>query len=100
MARVGTGTLARPSRAQLGSCLWSLQRWIRDKVSVMEREISAGGVVLQQISGVWHVALIEPRRDEPQTGSLKPASSKTPRQRSRATWTRPKGLLATGEKPQ
>jgi ABC-type transport system substrate-binding protein len=27
-ARVGTGALARPSRAQLGGCLWSLQLWI------------------------------------------------------------------------
>jgi 8-oxo-dGTP pyrophosphatase MutT (NUDIX family) len=71
----------------------------------MEREISAGGVVLQQISGVWHVALIEPRKDEPpinevQTESLKPASSKTPRKRSRALLTLPKGLVDAGEKPQ
>jgi peptide/nickel transport system substrate-binding protein len=29
-ARVGTGALARPSRAQLGTCLRSLQLWIRD----------------------------------------------------------------------
>jgi ABC-type transport system substrate-binding protein len=28
-ARVGTGAFARPSRAQLGRCLWSLQLWIR-----------------------------------------------------------------------
>jgi 8-oxo-dGTP pyrophosphatase MutT (NUDIX family) len=71
----------------------------------MEREISAGGVVLQQISGVWHVALIEPRKDEPpinevQTESLKPASSKTPHKRSRALLTLPKGLVDAGEKPQ
>ena len=71
----------------------------------MEREISAGGVVLQQISGVWHVALIEPRKDEPQinepqTESLKPASLKTPRKRSRARLTLPKGLVDAGEKPQ
>jgi 8-oxo-dGTP pyrophosphatase MutT (NUDIX family) len=70
----------------------------------MEREISAGGVVLQQISGVWHVALIEPRKDEPQinepqTESLKPASLKT-RKRSRAMLTLPKGLVDAGEKPQ
>ena len=32
----------------------------------MAREISAGGVVLRQISGVWHVALIEPQKNEPQ----------------------------------
>jgi 8-oxo-dGTP pyrophosphatase MutT (NUDIX family) len=71
----------------------------------MEREISAGGVVLQPISGVWHVALIEPRKDEPQinepqTESLKPASLKTPRKRSRARLTLPKGLVDAGEKPQ
>ena len=71
----------------------------------MEREISAGGVVLQQISGAWHVALIEPRKDdplinEPQTENLKPASSKTERKRSRAMLTLPKGLVDAGEKPQ
>src|ERR1019366_9326322 len=30
-ARVGTGALARPSRAQLGRYLWSQQLWIRYK---------------------------------------------------------------------
>ena len=66
----------------------------------MEREISAGGVVLQQISGVWHVALIEPRKDEPQVESPNPESSKKPRKRSRAILTLPKGLVDSGEKPQ
>ncbi len=70
----------------------------------MEREISSGGVVLQQISGVWHVALIEPRKDEPldeaQKESPNPASSKAPRKRSRAVLTLPKGLVDAGEKPQ
>ena len=65
----------------------------------MEREISAGGVVLRQISGVWHVALIEPRKDEPQE-SPNPATAKTPRKRSRAVLTLPKGLVDPGEKPQ
>ena len=65
----------------------------------MEREISAGGVVLRQISGVWHVALIEPRKDEPQE-SPNPATAKTPRKRSRAVLTLPKGLVDAGEKPQ
>ena len=73
---------------------------IPDTVSAMPREISAGGVVLRQISGVWHVALIEPRKDEPQVESPKPASSKTPRKRSRAVLALPKGLVDTGEKPQ
>jgi 8-oxo-dGTP pyrophosphatase MutT (NUDIX family) len=70
----------------------------------MEREISAGGVVLQQISGVWHVALIEPRKDEPRDEEQKEspslASAKTPHKRSRAILTLPKGLVDAGEKPQ
>jgi 8-oxo-dGTP pyrophosphatase MutT (NUDIX family) len=66
----------------------------------MDREISSGGVVLRQISGVWHVALIEPRKDEPQVETPKPASSKAPRKRSRAVLTLPKGLVDAAEKPQ
>ncbi len=78
----------------------------------MAREISAGGVVLRQISGIWHVALIEPRKDEPrkdesrkdepQLETPKPASAtaKKPRQRSRAVLALPKGLVDAGEKPQ
>ena len=68
------------------------------KMSAMAREISAGGVVLRQISGVWHVALIEPQKSEPQKESPKPA--KTRRTRSRAVLALPKGLVDTGEKPQ
>jgi len=74
----------------------------------MTREISAGGVVLRQIAGVWHVALIEPQKTQPKknepqksepTGeTAKPA--KTPRKRSRAVLTLPKGLVDPGEKPQ
>jgi 8-oxo-dGTP pyrophosphatase MutT (NUDIX family) len=62
----------------------------------MPREISAGGVVLRQISGVWHVALIEPQREH--EDALKPAVA--PRKRSRALLTLPKGLVDPGEKPQ
>ena len=64
----------------------------------MPREISSGGVVVRQISGVWHVALIEPQKSEPQKESPKPA--KTPRKRRRALLTIPKGLVDAGEKPQ
>jgi 8-oxo-dGTP pyrophosphatase MutT (NUDIX family) len=69
----------------------------------MAREISAGGVVLRQISGVWHVALIEPQKNEPQKSEppkerSKPA--KTQRKRSRALLALPKGLVDEGEKPQ
>jgi 8-oxo-dGTP pyrophosphatase MutT (NUDIX family) len=55
----------------------------------MPREISAGGIVLRQISGTWHVALIEPQREE----------SKPARKRSRAVLVLPKGLVDSGEKP-
>jgi 8-oxo-dGTP pyrophosphatase MutT (NUDIX family) len=58
----------------------------------MAREISAGGVVLRQIDGVWNVALIEPQKESP-----KPA--KSPRKRTRAVLALPKGLVDPGEKP-
>jgi 8-oxo-dGTP pyrophosphatase MutT (NUDIX family) len=69
----------------------------------MTREISAGGVVLRQISGVWHVALIEPQKSEPpadQSPTENPKPAKTERKRSRALLTLPKGLVDPGEKPQ
>jgi 8-oxo-dGTP pyrophosphatase MutT (NUDIX family) len=59
----------------------------------MPREISAGGVVVRQISGVWHVALIEPQKETPEP-------AKTSRTRTRAVLTLPKGLVDPGEKPQ
>ncbi len=85
----------------------------------MPREISAGGVVLRQLSGVWHVALIEPRKDEPGKdeprkdepredesrkdelgGKIsKPAGSKKAGKRDRAVLALPKGLVDSGEKP-
>jgi 8-oxo-dGTP pyrophosphatase MutT (NUDIX family) len=64
----------------------------------MPREISAGGVVLRQISGIWHVALIEPQKTEPQKETPKPV--KPPRKRTRAVLALPKGLVDPGEKPQ
>ena len=57
----------------------------------MAREISAGGVVLHEIAGVWHVALIEP----PEEISL-PKGQKS----KRAVWRLPKGLVDSGEKPE
>jgi 8-oxo-dGTP pyrophosphatase MutT (NUDIX family) len=63
----------------------------------MAREISAGGVVLRQISGVWHVALIEPPKSVPKRESPKPAMT---RKRSNAVLALPKGLVDEGEKPQ
>ncbi len=59
----------------------------------MVREISSGGVVLREIDGVWHAALIEPQKE---------ASSVTTslRKRTRAVLALPKGLVDPGETPQ
>src|SRR5271156_1301712 len=83
-----------------GSAFWKRLRnsGAVDTLSTMAREISAGGVVLREISGVWHVALIEPQKAEPHDEIPKPA--KMPRKRSRAVFTLPKGLVDPGEKPQ
>ena len=77
---------------------------VRDPVSArtMPREISAGGVVVRQISGVWHVALIEPQRSEPHEEIPAPSTrpKKVTRRRSSAVLALPKGLVDSGEKPQ
>ena len=57
----------------------------------MAREISAGGVVLREISGTWHAALIEPQKDG--------IPAKSPRKRTAAMLALPKGLVDPGEKP-
>jgi 8-oxo-dGTP pyrophosphatase MutT (NUDIX family) len=62
-------------------------------VCAMAREISAGGIVLHQIAGAWHVALIEPQRDNP-------PPHKTSRKPTRALLALPKGLVDAGEKPE
>ena len=51
----------------------------------MAREISAGGVVLHRISGGWHIAAIQPRRDNDNPGKTALAL--------------PKGIVDPGEKP-
>lgn len=79
----------------------------------MPREISAGGVVLRQIAGVWHVALIEPQRSEIEKSDLnnngpmqiesqkgRAKVAKVARKASRAVLSLPKGLVDPGEKPQ
>lgn len=50
-------------------------------------------MVLRQIAGAWHVALIEPQKETPEP-------AKTPRKRARAVLGLPKGLVDPGEKPQ
>lgn len=59
----------------------------------MVREISAGGVVIRQISGAWNVAVIEPCRD-----AAPPTPTKKPRSQS-CLLALPKGLVDVGEKP-
>jgi len=74
----------------------------------MEREISAGGVVLRQISDVWQVALIEPNKEAAflvtsttdSSATETPTTAKAPRQRSRALLALPKGLVDPGERPE
>lgn len=56
----------------------------------MVREISSGGVVLREISGIWHVALIEPQKESTST-------PRTPRKRVKASLALPKGLVDPGE---
>jgi 8-oxo-dGTP pyrophosphatase MutT (NUDIX family) len=68
-------------------------------MSAMAREISAGGVVLRQIGGAWHVALIEPQKDAT-PDNPKGTSAKKARKRGRAVLALPKGLLDPGEKPE
>jgi len=70
----------------------------------MAREISAGGVVVRQISGVWHVALIEPRKDEAvlkkdRVVDATALPARAARKRT-AVLALPKGLVDAGEKPQ
>lgn len=59
----------------------------------MVREISAGGVVLRRVSGPWHIAVIEPRRDP--TPTRPSAKQKSPS----SLLALPKGLVDSGEKP-
>ncbi len=57
----------------------------------MVREFSAGGVVLRRMSGEWHIAAIEPEKEEPPSG---------PRRTSRKQiLALPKGLIDAGEDP-
>lgn len=59
----------------------------------MVREVSAGGVVLRRISGAWHIAVIEPRRDPA------PAKSGSKKKSQSPLLALPKGLVDSGEKP-
>ena len=62
-------------------------------VSAMTREISAGGIVLREIAGAWHIALIEPQKE-----GLERAKSL--RKKTAGVLCLPKGLVDAGEKPE
>ncbi len=65
---------------------------IPDNLAAMVREVSAGGVVLRNVSGEWQVAVIEPRRDSPPPNKKKSKLLST-------LLALPKGLVDPGEKP-
>lgn len=63
----------------------------------MEREFSAGGVVLRRMRGRWFLAAIEPHMERPQ----KPAKASTrARKDPTAVTALPKGAIDAGEKPE
>jgi 8-oxo-dGTP pyrophosphatase MutT (NUDIX family) len=59
----------------------------------MVREFSAGGVVLRRMSGGWHIAAIEPEKEEPPPGRGRRISARKP------VLALPKGLIDEGENP-
>jgi len=63
----------------------------------MEREFSAGGVVLRKMRGRWFLAVIEPHMTRPKKAAKKSASAgkTTP-----AIVALPKGAIDAGEKPE
>jgi len=74
-----------------------------DTVCAMTREISAGGVVVRDIDGVWHIALIEPQKEDSRGGESASEDSQAPkklRRRSRAVLCLPKGLVDAGERAE
>ena len=63
----------------------------------MEREFSAGGVVLRKMRGRWFIAAIEPHMERPKN----PAKQSKLANKSPAGITAlPKGAIDTGEKPE
>lgn len=60
----------------------------------MLREISAGGVVLQEREGAWWMAVIEPAEEAPKAGDPVPRAHRVPK----PVYALPKGLVDPGEK--
>jgi 8-oxo-dGTP pyrophosphatase MutT (NUDIX family) len=69
-----------------------MTNWLNPaNLEAMMREISAGGVVIRRISDTWHVAVIQPNREEAPSQQRK-TKSHTP------LLALPKGLVDPGEK--
>ena len=64
----------------------------------MEREFSAGGVVLRKMRGRWFLAVIEPHMDRPKKPAKK--SARTTPADSHTITALPKGAIDKGEKPE
>jgi 8-oxo-dGTP pyrophosphatase MutT (NUDIX family) len=59
----------------------------------MEREFSAGGVVVRRVAGAWNLAVIEPQKE--------PSATKLKGKRwQKLLLALPKGLVDPGEKPE
>ena len=61
----------------------------------MVREFSAGGVVLRQMSGEWHIAVIEPQKED----SSFPLPTRRRKTSRKVVLALPKGLVDENEKP-
>ena len=62
----------------------------------MVREISAGGVVVRQMSAGWQMAAIEPQKEP----SKNPAAAARKKTSQKMLLALPKGLVDPGEKPE
>jgi 8-oxo-dGTP pyrophosphatase MutT (NUDIX family) len=63
----------------------------------MEREFSAGGVVLRKMRGRWFLAVIEPHMERPKKPTKQ---AKVPRKTPATILALPKGAIDKGEKPE
>ena len=67
----------------------------------MDREFSAGGVVLRKMRGRWFVAVIEPHMDHRRSRPRSLRELPRPRKiRTRSPQILPKGAIDEGEKPE
>ena len=64
----------------------------------MDRETSAGGVVLRKMRGRWYLAVIEPHMDRPRRNVRLPRTRRTPADAELIAL--PKGSVDPGEKPE